>query len=98
MVEVASPQNVGRILFEPWYNSCVVIGDWPSGKAVDSGSTIGGSNPSSPATVDSNLSQIYSYASILLSRPRCSARLYLDCKRRCNKSTPVALKNIAKPA
>jgi hypothetical protein len=24
-------------------------GDWPSGKAVDSGSTIGGSNPSSPA-------------------------------------------------
>ena len=25
------------------------IGEWPSGKAVDSGSTIGGSNPSSPA-------------------------------------------------
>ena len=26
-------------------------GDWPSGKAVDSGSMIGGSNPSSPANV-----------------------------------------------
>ncbi|MDQ5886649.1 MAG: hypothetical protein QG628_1046 [Patescibacteria group bacterium] len=24
-------------------------GDWPSGKAADSGSAIGGSNPSSPA-------------------------------------------------
>ena len=27
----------------------VVSGDWPSGKAEDSGSSIGGSNPSSPA-------------------------------------------------
>ena len=41
----------------PWSNkyriihpcSGIVNGDWPSGKAVDSGSTIGGSNPSSPA-------------------------------------------------
>ena len=31
------------------------IGDWPSGKAVDSGSTIGGSNPSSPANLRAHL-------------------------------------------
>ena len=33
------------------YFSLGNIGDWPSGKAVDSGSTIGGSNPSSPANI-----------------------------------------------
>ncbi len=27
------------------------FGDWPSGKAMDSGSMIGGSNPSSPAKI-----------------------------------------------
>ena len=30
------------------------VGDWPSGKAADSGSAIGGSNPSSPASINAS--------------------------------------------
>ena len=34
----------------------IIIGDWPSGKALGSGPRIGGSNPSSPANLDIPLS------------------------------------------
>ncbi len=54
--EVAGLPKVGRILYNhsnpcQWVIIFLVVGDWPSGKALGSGPRIGGSNPSSPARV-----------------------------------------------
>ncbi len=46
----ASKVNTLEIIDFFIYNRAV-IGDWPSGKALGSGPRIGGSNPSSPATM-----------------------------------------------
>lgn len=52
-----------------WVIIIIRIGDWPSGKAADSGSAIGGSNPSSPAK--------YALSERLLRKSFCFGRIMI---------------------